>query len=308
MYRWLAAVLVLVIGVLFTSVAGANTVSNRGDYLNPNTGRFWTMDTFQGNHQDSLSLHKYLYAAGNPVNALDPSGNIVSLNDISATIGAMMSTVSFYAGPVITYGRIALAGLTLAAFVAEPEFRAAYVSTAGGPSDAGRMLAAEIGIGWNAGVNLFRHGTVAPNVVNIQFNTGDANDFRVKTADLKRAADGGNLVVVENPSSIRDASAQEAYRKAVRNRYVNFLQEMGMNKEQALARADQKFKTLQADHRIDLQVSGGLADPNADTNLRMLDGSVNMSVGRQLANEIERLGLQSGDLIHEVNVIGPVGK
>jgi RHS repeat-associated protein len=44
-------------------------------YLNPNTGRFWTMDTFAGNNQDPLSLHKYLYATDNPVNQVDPSGH-----------------------------------------------------------------------------------------------------------------------------------------------------------------------------------------------------------------------------------------
>jgi len=44
-------------------------------YLNPNTGRFWTMDTDEGNNEDPLSLHKYCYGADNPVNQLDPSGN-----------------------------------------------------------------------------------------------------------------------------------------------------------------------------------------------------------------------------------------
>jgi hypothetical protein len=44
-------------------------------YLNPNTGRFWTMDTNEGNHEDPLSLHKYLYGQGDPVDGRDPSGN-----------------------------------------------------------------------------------------------------------------------------------------------------------------------------------------------------------------------------------------
>ena len=43
-------------------------------YLNINTGRFQTMDTFQGNNEDPLSLHKYLYCQGNPVNMSDPLG------------------------------------------------------------------------------------------------------------------------------------------------------------------------------------------------------------------------------------------
>jgi RHS repeat-associated protein len=42
--------------------------------FNPNTGRFWTVDTYQGNRYDSLSLHKYLYCHANPINLSDPSG------------------------------------------------------------------------------------------------------------------------------------------------------------------------------------------------------------------------------------------
>ena len=48
---------------------------NRARYLNQNTGRFWTGDTFQGNNEDPLSLHKYLYCEGNPVNHRDLSGH-----------------------------------------------------------------------------------------------------------------------------------------------------------------------------------------------------------------------------------------
>ena len=47
---------------------------NRARYLDPNLGRFWTMDTFEGNQSDPLSLHKYLYAQADPVNRIDPSG------------------------------------------------------------------------------------------------------------------------------------------------------------------------------------------------------------------------------------------
>lgn len=47
----------------------------RARYMNPATGRFWTRDSFPGINQDPSSLHKYLYAADNPVNNVDPSGN-----------------------------------------------------------------------------------------------------------------------------------------------------------------------------------------------------------------------------------------
>ena len=46
----------------------------RARYLNTDTGRFHTQDTYEGNKNEPLSLHKYLYANGNPVMMTDPSG------------------------------------------------------------------------------------------------------------------------------------------------------------------------------------------------------------------------------------------
>jgi RHS repeat-associated protein/uncharacterized repeat protein (TIGR01451 family) len=48
---------------------------NRGRYLNPATGRFWGMDTSEGDDHDPRSLHTYTYAMNNPVNRIDPSGH-----------------------------------------------------------------------------------------------------------------------------------------------------------------------------------------------------------------------------------------
>jgi RHS repeat-associated protein len=58
---------------------------NRARYLHPGLGRFWTLDTFEGQQTDPLSLHKYLYAAANPVNNIDPSGhNFISTMSAAA--------------------------------------------------------------------------------------------------------------------------------------------------------------------------------------------------------------------------------
>ena len=51
---------------------------NRARYLNTDTGRFWSSDSTEGNNEDPLSLHKYLYGADDPVNATDPSGNQIA--------------------------------------------------------------------------------------------------------------------------------------------------------------------------------------------------------------------------------------
>lgn len=50
----------------------------------PSTGRFDTLDPFYGNLQDPQSFHKYGYVHGDPVNAVDPTGQFAAL------IGAMV--------------------------------------------------------------------------------------------------------------------------------------------------------------------------------------------------------------------------
>jgi RHS repeat-associated protein len=46
----------------------------RARYYNPATGRFMSRDPQDGYLRDSRSLHRYLYAGGDPVNLLDPTG------------------------------------------------------------------------------------------------------------------------------------------------------------------------------------------------------------------------------------------
>jgi RHS repeat-associated protein len=48
---------------------------NRARYLDVRVGRFWGMDTYEGDSQSPSSLHKYLYASANPVSRIDPSGH-----------------------------------------------------------------------------------------------------------------------------------------------------------------------------------------------------------------------------------------
>ena len=61
---------------------------NRARYLNVSTGKFWSMDTFEGDDESPLSLHKYLYSYGDPIDVVDPSGHD----------GADLATIAFVAG------------------------------------------------------------------------------------------------------------------------------------------------------------------------------------------------------------------
>jgi len=70
----------------------------RARYYKPDMGRFWTMDTYEGEQEDPLSLHKYLYAQDDPVMGTDPSGNddLISLSideGISASLDSMEGVV-----------------------------------------------------------------------------------------------------------------------------------------------------------------------------------------------------------------------
>jgi RHS repeat-associated protein len=56
----------------------------RARYYNPATGRFLARDPEDGKAFDPKSLHKYLYAGGDPVNAIDPTGRVDTIESIFA--------------------------------------------------------------------------------------------------------------------------------------------------------------------------------------------------------------------------------
>jgi len=55
----------------------------RARYMNPETGSFISLDTYQGNAYDPASLHKYNYAQNNPQMYNDPSGHMAKLMQVS---------------------------------------------------------------------------------------------------------------------------------------------------------------------------------------------------------------------------------
>src|SRR2546425_6292145 len=57
-----------------TAILLTTTATLHARWMNPQTGRFHTMDTFQGDPREPLSLHKYTYCRSDPVNRTDPMG------------------------------------------------------------------------------------------------------------------------------------------------------------------------------------------------------------------------------------------
>jgi RHS repeat-associated protein len=51
----------------------------RARFYDPATGRFLTKDPVQGSFDNPLTLHKYLYALGNPLAHVDPQGTQAAL-------------------------------------------------------------------------------------------------------------------------------------------------------------------------------------------------------------------------------------
>jgi len=71
----------------------------RARYLNAGTGRFWSRDSFEGQLADPLSLHRYLYAANEPIDRVDPSGH-------EYTVAASLTVLSIYT----TFAQISTSG------------------------------------------------------------------------------------------------------------------------------------------------------------------------------------------------------
>lgn len=66
---------------------------NRARYLNTTTGRFWSMDTDEGQSNDPISLHKYLYTGSNPVDHVDPTGH--EIDSVSTFAAAALAVTIF---------------------------------------------------------------------------------------------------------------------------------------------------------------------------------------------------------------------
>jgi len=94
----------------------------RARWYSPSTGRFNRLDPYSGNNLDPQSLHKYLYAHCNPINNIDPSGQLIGIADLMSNINARFMVLW------MTYGGTVLNVLTKAVYVTAGLYAASNVS------------------------------------------------------------------------------------------------------------------------------------------------------------------------------------
>jgi RHS repeat-associated protein len=90
-------------GEQFDSKIGQQYLRQR--YYDPVTGRFNRLDPFFGNLNDPQSLHKYLYTHADPVNGIDPSGNMSVGMAIGIGIGISLGSMGVGATLGAVYGK-----------------------------------------------------------------------------------------------------------------------------------------------------------------------------------------------------------
>jgi hypothetical protein len=61
--------------------------------MDPRTGRFIGVDPLAGNEFDPPSLHKYLYAAADPANRIDPTGREFTIASLT-TVSGVLNTIN----------------------------------------------------------------------------------------------------------------------------------------------------------------------------------------------------------------------
>jgi RHS repeat-associated protein len=122
----------------------------RARYSDLATGRFISADPFAGNPDEPLTLHKYLYAAGNPVNNRDPSGLLLEQIFIGLGVAALLGAVAVGAyalrmsPPHFVQLKVALAAAQMRAqFEAETEGEFDYTEWFGPPTPDNQRIVRE---------------------------------------------------------------------------------------------------------------------------------------------------------------------
>jgi RHS repeat-associated protein len=118
----------------------------RARYMNPLTGRFMSRDPEDGSTFDPSSLHRYLYAGGDPMNRIDPSGRADTIETVFtitvittpteaglvALVGGTGAQIAAWAAVAEQYAGIAyLTTQDILAFIADVAYQKGIVKLLG---------------------------------------------------------------------------------------------------------------------------------------------------------------------------------
>src|SRR5262249_43664418 len=109
----------------------------RARYLNPQSGRFVSLDSVEGNRFDPSSLHKYVYVHNDPSNLIDPRGEFSAMEAVASAVSNAINLYFEYQS-LINAARLILAMLNLALLATNERYAAAFLE--GGPEFATSVL------------------------------------------------------------------------------------------------------------------------------------------------------------------------
>ena len=169
------------------------------DY-DPSTGRFPTQDPILGNTDDPISLHRYLYASANPVNRIDPSGQMTT-----GEIGFVLGLVALQGACALgLIGTTAMLGSTIGKMIARPFFPSGIRISNGSVPAVDREFARLANDVYGATPNAFPHWRpVQPNTISgldsAVFRSGSFHAELYKSTGTQ-----GYALVFEGTTSIGD--------------------------------------------------------------------------------------------------------
>jgi RHS repeat-associated protein len=132
----------------------------RARYMDPSSGRFSSMDSYEGSCSDPRSLHKFSYANNSPADVVDPSGHF-GVGSIIGEVNAVTwrVTLKAYEFPrAIAAGRLLIAALNVASFFGDNESRDLFITVSGGPLGAGLALSESAAVLFSASKSVLKAG------------------------------------------------------------------------------------------------------------------------------------------------------
>jgi hypothetical protein len=245
----------------------------RARYYNSNTGRFFSADSFEGRLDEPESLHRYLYASDNPIDRVDPSGNL-DLVETVVVAGIIGAEVGAFAGYMAGGWRGALwggiGGAVLSGIVAAGVFAAAPVVAAG--------------LGVSVGTGFFITGMT----VNLLFMA--ANLYQLSTASSERQKIALQYTLIASLAAAVLGASFYFGAKAGSGTFVN--------QDPNASQLESDFGRWIADKEaLDLVKQPGGDDPTPDYRIRFGGGTLELkdqtatgSIGRVVSNILKAQG------------------